>query len=90
MRAKFLALLAAIFLIGSVALAETGPPALTLFPTEQDAQKHCPADTVVWLNLPTGVYHFKGQRWYGNTKSGAFVCKKEADSAGDRSTRNGQ
>jgi hypothetical protein len=62
----------------------------SLYTTEQAAQKHCPKDTVVWLNLPTGVYHFKGQRWYANTKSGAFVCEQEADKAGDRATMNGQ
>jgi hypothetical protein len=60
------------------------------FPTEQQAQQHCPNDTVVWLNLPSGIYHFKGQRWYGNTRSGAFVCRSEADKAGDRATRNGE
>ena len=65
----------------------TGP---NLFTTEQSAQQHCRTDTVVWLNLPTGVYHFKGQRWYGNTKSGAYVCEQEADQAGDRATKNGQ
>jgi hypothetical protein len=36
---------------------------------------------VVCLNLPSGIYHFEGQRWYGRTKSGAYVCKKEADQA---------
>ena len=64
--------------------------AQTLFLTEQQAQQHCPNDTVVWLNLPTGIYHFRGERWYGMTKHGAFVCLKEADQAGDRATRNGQ
>jgi hypothetical protein len=54
------------------------------------AQQHCPADTVVWVNLPSGIYHFKGERWYGNTKSGAYVCQREADRAGDRATRTGQ
>ena len=68
--------------------AQSTRPAL--FNTEQQAQQHCPADTVVWLNLPTGVYHFQGQRWYGNTKAGAYVCEKEADATGDRATRNGQ
>ena len=60
---------------------------LQLFNTEQSAKQHCPTDTVVWLNLPTGIYHYKGQHWYGNTKSGAYVCQKEADQAGDRATR---
>ncbi|MGC2456465.1 MAG: hypothetical protein WA435_00520 [Gallionellaceae bacterium] len=64
--------------------------ALDQFQTEKQAQQHCPKDTVVWLNLPTGVFHFKGQRWYGRTKNGAYVCKKEAIKEGDRATRNGQ
>ena len=74
---------------GAPAVADSGQ-AITLFQAEQDAQKHCPADVVVWVNLPTGVYHFKGQRWYGATKSDAYVCKAEADKAGDRPTKNGQ
>jgi hypothetical protein len=64
--------------------------AQTQFPTEQQAQQHCPKDVVVWLNLSTGVYHLKGERWFGKSKSGAFVCEKEADQAGDRASRNGQ
>jgi len=63
---------------------------LHLFVTEAAAQKHCPKDEVVWLNTSSGVYHEKGMRWYGNTKHGAYVCRKEADAAGDRDTRNGQ
>jgi hypothetical protein len=73
---------------GAIAQSPTAP--LTTFPAEQQAQQHCPADTVVWVNLPTGIYHFRGERWYGNTKSGAYVCQREADQAGDRATRNGQ
>jgi len=77
-----------VLLTGPVVSGAAGP--VTLFNTEQSAQLHCPADTVVWLNLPTGIYHFKGQRWYGRTKSGAYVCKQEADVAGDRGSLNGQ
>lgn len=32
----------------------------------------------------------EGMRWYGRTKHGAYVCRREADAAGDRDTRNGQ
>lgn len=70
--------------------ATTTLGALQLFSTEAAAQAHCPHDTVVWLNLPSGIYHLKGERWYGRTKHGAYVCKREADAAGDRETRNGQ
>jgi hypothetical protein len=82
-------LLLALLLLATPAIANAFQ-APSLFTTEQEAQQHCPRDTVVWLNLPSGIYHFKGQRWYGNTKHGAYVCKKEADGAGDRATRNGQ
>ncbi len=34
-----------------------------LFQFEREAKQHCPTDTVVWVNTPTGIYHFKGQRW---------------------------
>ena len=64
--------------------------AQTLENSQQAAQTRCPTDAVVWLNTATGVYHFQGERWYGNTKHGAYVCEKEADAAGDRATENGQ
>ena len=63
---------------------------LTYFETESAAQAHCPHDVVVWLNIPSGIYHYKGERWYGRTKHGAYVCEKEAVAAGDRASENGQ
>ena len=71
----------------SAAVAQALPP---LFSTESAAQSHCPHDTVVWLNIPSGIYHYKGERWYGRTKHGAYACEKEAIAAGDRATENGQ
>lgn len=46
------------------------------------AAPSCPGDTVVWLNQNTGVYHLPGDRWYGHTKSGAYVCEKQAMAKG--------
>ncbi len=60
------------------------------FNTEGEAAKHCLKDTVVWLNLPTMICHYKGEPWYGNTKHGAYVCDKEAAAQGARATRNGE
>jgi len=82
------ALLTVLFLLFS--FISTPSFALDQYQSEQAAQKHCPNDVVVWLNLPTGVFHYKGQRWYGRTKNGAYVCKKEAVKEGDRPTRNRQ
>ena len=63
---------------------------LKVFPTAAMARKHCPHDTVVWVNLPTMIWHYKGERWYGRTKHGAYACEKEAAAAGARATRNGE
>jgi len=57
------------------------------FDTEAAATRHCRNDEVVWLNLKTGVYHAKGTEFYGNTKNGAYACRKEADAAGDRASK---
>jgi hypothetical protein len=76
-------------LIVSLALAVPAC-ALETFTDEAKAQQHCPKDTVVWLNLPTMIWHYKGQRWYGITKHGAYACEKEAGAARARGTRNGQ
>lgn len=47
------------------------------FQSEQAAQQHCPDDSIVWLNLRSGMVHSKGQKWYGRTQTGAYVCKQE-------------
>lgn len=71
----------------SIVAQASMPP---LFASEDAAQGHCPRDVVVWLNVPSGIYHYKGERWYGRTKHGAYVCEKEAIAAGDRASENGQ
>ncbi len=54
------------------------------FEFEPGAQKHCPADSVVWVNKRTQIYNSSDERWYGQTIGGAFVCKIEAENAGYR------
>jgi hypothetical protein len=72
---------------GAISTGAHQPPG---FDTETGAQGHCPSDTVVWLNTNSRVYHLKGQVYYGHTKVGAYVCKREADNAGDEETKNGK
>jgi hypothetical protein len=61
------------------------------FSTEAAAQKHCPKDQVVYgENKSGGVYHFKGNRYYGNLKNGTYVCRSEADAGGWRPAANNQ
>src|SRR4029078_8532773 len=47
------------------------------YTTEAEASLHCPTGTVVWLNQETGVYHFRGFHFYGNTKHGAYMCERD-------------
>ena len=84
-------------LVGLICLADT---ALALSPgtspstflTEPEAKRHCPADIVVWLNPDNGNFYYMDQRWYGNTKGGAFACKNEVSrsDAGDRASQDRQ
>ncbi len=57
------------------------------FADEASAKARCPSDTVVWVNLPSKVYHFAGTRSYGTTKRGAYMCEKEAIAAEDRASK---
>ena len=51
---------------------------LTPFRYEEQAQRHCPGDKVVWLDFRKGVYYRKGQKLYGQGFEGSFVCLAEA------------
>jgi hypothetical protein len=61
-----------------------------LFASEAEAERHCPADIVVWIDPSTRVYHFRGQRWFGSTPKGGYACKKEAEAQGYRHNRSGK
>ncbi len=56
--------------------------------TEAQAKARCPADTVVWANIPSRIYHFAGTHNYGNTKSGAYMCEGDTVAAGYRAPKN--
>lgn len=61
------------------------PPTLAAdqFSSEPAAKSHCPGDAVVWANLGSSkAYHAAGDRFYGKTKQGAFMCRKDADRSG--------
>ena len=57
---------------------------LTPFRYEAQAQRHCPGDTVVWLDFRKGRYYLKGQRHYALGHAGSFVCRNEARHSGYR------
>lgn len=54
---------------------------LTPFRYQEQAQRHCPGDTVVWLDFAKGKYYSKGQKLYGRGQNGSYVCREEARSS---------
>jgi hypothetical protein len=73
---------------GDAAAAPKGE--ISLFSTEQEAEQHCPADLVVWVDTTSRIFHYRGQRWYGSTPHGGYACKKEAQKYGFRANRTGK
>ena len=57
---------------------------LSLFRNSAQAQRHCPNDTVVWLDLQRRIYYVQGQRQYGRGRTATFVCREEARRSGNR------
>jgi hypothetical protein len=51
---------------------------LTPFRYEDQAQRHCPDDVVIWLDLQKRRYYSADQKLYGHGFHGSFVCRKEA------------
>src|SRR5271167_423974 len=66
----------------SCAACRQSPTVLTAFRTEEQAQAHCPKDTVVWVDPQSGIYYLKGHASYANSNVGRYACRGEADLAG--------
>ncbi len=71
----------------SPTVAPSPPTGAGQFQTEVQAKSQCPADLVVWVNLTSKIYHFAGHKSYGTTKSGAYMCEKEATGQGFRASK---
>ena len=54
------------------------------FRNEAQAQRHCPGDTVVWLDFRKEIYYLKRQKRYAQGSTGSFVCLDAARSNGYR------
>jgi hypothetical protein len=63
------------FLLSASAVAET-----KLFSTEEEAQRACKPDEVVWIDLDRGRYYHKSQAAYGKNSNGGYSCAKAAHS----------
>jgi len=84
MRTSFHRCSPALLLLNLFAAHGAMAQALTPFRYEAQAQRHCPSDTVVWLDFGRERYYTKGQRRYGSGLTGSFVCRSEARNNGFR------
>ncbi|HLZ65351.1 MAG TPA: hypothetical protein VKQ29_03915 [Aliidongia sp.] len=60
------------------------------YPTRAAAEEHCPGEVVVWVDLQTRIYYYRGQDRYGSTKTGAYLCQRDIKGAGFRPNRTGR
>lgn len=51
------------------------------FSSEADAKSHCPGDQIVWATSGKRIYHPSGDKYYGKTKHGAYMCQADAVAA---------
>ncbi|WP_426434567.1 hypothetical protein [Bradyrhizobium genosp. P] len=51
---------------------------MTPFRYQDQAQRHCPADEVVWLDFAKRKYYLNSQKLYGHGFHGSYVCLREA------------
>ncbi len=75
----------------TTAAASTAPAASTSstahmpagqFSSEGTAKESCGSSPVVWVNKSSKVIHPSGDKYYGKTKSGAYMCQNTAEQAG--------
>jgi DNA uptake protein ComE-like DNA-binding protein len=71
----------------SAPAAKSAPAAA---PSANNPAQPPPAKGMVWVNTATKVYHYEGDRWYGNTKQGKYMTEDEAIQAGYRASKEGQ
>ena len=74
--------------VAAPARPSAAPNGAGQYATEALAKAHCPSDLVVWANLSSKIYHFSASKSYGKTKSGAYMCEKDAVSESIRAAKN--
>lgn len=68
--------------------SSSGTTGANQYTTEAQAKARCGSGTVVWANLNSKIFHFAGHKDYGTTKSGAYMCERDATSQGMRAAKN--
>ncbi len=78
LRCKRAAMLATASTVVLLLATDANALLLTPFHYEHDAHRHCPTDTVVWLDFKKRKYYLSNQKLYGHGFHGSYVCLQEA------------
>lgn len=46
------------------------------------------SDPVVWVNTKSNVFHVRGDKYFGTTKHGKYLCQSAAVAAGARAAKH--
>jgi hypothetical protein len=93
MKERIFRRLCAAGLAGLLPLAATSSSAegeTLQFPTPAAAGEHCPGEVIVWVDLETHVFYYRGQDRYGSTKQGAYMCQRDLKGGGFKPNRSGR
>lgn len=63
------------------------PEIAARFQFEQQARNHCPGEAIVWVDARSQTYDAGTDRFYGRTRTGAFACRRDAETAGYHASR---
>lgn len=74
----------------AIAASQATPASVPQFSARADAEAHCPGEVVVWVDLATRIYYYRGQDLYGSTKQGAYACQRDVKDGGFRPNRSGR
>lgn len=65
-------------------LERPAPYGMNQFRAEAEVRQFCRAEPVVWVNFGSKVFHAPADPLFGKTRSGFYMCEKEATHAGFR------
>jgi hypothetical protein len=76
----------------TMTMAKPAPKAVSApdpkrFKVEADAQKSCPSDTVVWVNLKSKIFHLPATATYGKGKTSVYMCETDAKAEKFKATK---
>jgi hypothetical protein len=83
-RRRLTSMLCLTALLFGVGAGHSAAQPLTLFREQDQAQRHCPGDIVVWVDFQTRRYYSPGQARYGQGRHGTFACRTEVRRSGYR------